>query len=69
MDDYLWKSHKYVDLSAEIICLESDTLSLQAEFQTAGTPGGCKELRRPLGVRLGRAKILLPSKQNCLLLL
>lgn len=69
MDAYLWKSYKGVDLSAAIICLESDTLSLPAEFQKVGTPGGCKELRRPLGVRLGRAKILLPSKQNCLLLL
>lgn len=42
MDAYLWKSHKCVDFSAEIICLQSNTVSLQARFQKVGTLGGCK---------------------------
>lgn len=35
-------------------------MSLQAKFQKVETPGGCKELWRPLGVRVGPAKIVLP---------
>lgn len=60
MDAYLWKLHKCVDLSAEILYLESNAVCFQAEFQKVEIPGGCQELRRPLGVRLGPAKILLP---------
>lgn len=51
-DAYLWKSHKCVDLSAEMVYLEIKAVSFKAKFQMAEAPGACHEWQWPLDVRV-----------------